>query len=59
VFRHRDHVSTIRRTINTVWNAWLPQSGHEVADAPDFERYQDFDPRRGTGIIEIWIPLKT
>ena len=59
VFRHRDHVSTIRRTINTAWNAWLPKSGHEVADAPDFERYQEFDPRRGTGIIEIWIPLKT
>jgi AraC family transcriptional regulator len=59
VFRHRNHVSTIRRTFNTVWNVWLPKSGHEVADASDFERYQDFDPQRGTGIIKIWIPLKT
>jgi AraC family transcriptional regulator len=58
VFVHRDHVSTIRRTINTIWNKWLPDSGREVADAPCFERYQDFDPRKGTGIIEIWIPLK-
>ncbi|HYM31593.1 MAG TPA: AraC family transcriptional regulator [Candidatus Cybelea sp.] len=59
VFTHRDHVSTIRRTINTAWNAWLPASGHEVADAPDFEFYgEDFDPLTGNGTIEIWIPLK-
>jgi AraC family transcriptional regulator len=59
VFQHRDHVSTIRRTINTIWNKWLPESGHAIADAPNFERYQNFDPRSGTGTIEIWVPLRT
>lgn len=60
VFSHRDHISTIRRTVNTIWNKWLPESGHEVADAPDFERYgEDFDPKSGTGTVEIWIPLRT
>jgi AraC family transcriptional regulator len=58
VFSHRDHISTLRRTVFTIWNKWLPESGHEVADAPDFERYQDFDGERGTGTIEIWVPLK-
>jgi AraC family transcriptional regulator len=59
VFTHRDHISTIRRTVNTIWNKWLPESGREVADAPDFERYGDsFDPRSGTGGVEIWIPIK-
>lgn len=59
VFSHRDHVSTIRRTWNTIWNEWLPKSGHEHLDAPDFERYgENFDSRTGTGDIEIWIPLK-
>jgi AraC family transcriptional regulator len=58
VFTHRDHVSTLRRTVGTIWNKWLPESGREAADAPDFERYQDFDPERGTGTIEIWVPLK-
>jgi AraC family transcriptional regulator len=59
VFRHRDHVSSIRRTVNTIWNKWLPESGHEIADAPDFERYgEEFDPRTGNGGLEIWIPLK-
>jgi AraC family transcriptional regulator len=59
VFSHRDHVSTIRRTITSIWNKWLPASGHEIADAPNFERYgEDFDPKSGTGSIEIWVPLK-
>jgi AraC family transcriptional regulator len=58
VFTHRDHISTIRRTVNTIWNKWLPESGYEVADAPDFERYgPEFDPESGTGGVEIWIPL--
>jgi AraC family transcriptional regulator len=58
VFAHRDHVSTIRSTWHTIWTKWLPESGHRLADAPDFERYgEDFDSRRGTGSIEIWVPL--
>ena len=41
VFTHRDHISAIRGTWYTIWNQWLPASGHEVADAPDFERYDN------------------
>lgn len=59
VFAHREHISTIRRTVNTIWNKWLPASGHEVADAPEFERYgREFDPRSGDGGLEIWIPVR-
>ncbi len=59
VFRHRDHISSIRRTMHTIWSRWLPESGHEVADAPDFERYgEEFDPKTGNGGLEVWIPLK-
>ncbi|KKO62348.1 Right origin-binding protein [Janthinobacterium sp. KBS0711] len=59
VFHHRRHISTIRTTWHAVWNEWLPQSGLEVADAPDFERYnQNFDPASGNGGVEIWLPLK-
>ena len=36
VFTHREHISTIRRTVNTIWNHWLPASGLKVADAPEF-----------------------
>jgi AraC family transcriptional regulator len=60
VFSHREHISTIRRTLNTIWNQWLPASGHVPADAPNFERYSEqFDPVSGMGGLEIWLPLKT
>jgi len=60
VFRHSDHISTIRRTVNTIWNHWLPSSGHMVADAPNFERYDEtFDPITGNGGLEIWVPIKS
>lgn len=59
VFTHAGHVSTIRRTHNTIWTKWLPQSGHEVADAPHFERYgENFDGATGNGGIEIWLPIR-
>jgi AraC family transcriptional regulator len=59
VFTHSDHISTIRRTVNTIWNHWLPPSGLKAADAPNFERYdENFDPLTGNGGLEIWIPVK-
>jgi len=59
VFRHRDHISAIRSTWTKIWSEWLPQSGHEVADAPFFERYgEEFDARTGEGGLELWIPIK-
>jgi AraC family transcriptional regulator len=59
VFTHRDHISTIRRTINTIWNHWLPASGLKAADAPNFEHYdENFDPLTGNGGLEIWVPVK-
>jgi AraC family transcriptional regulator len=58
VFTHRDHVSSIRRTVGTIWNHWLPASGYKAADAPNFERYDEkFDPVTGNGGFEIWIPV--
>ena len=59
VFTHAEHISTIRRTINTIWNHWLPISGMKAADAPSFERYDEkFDPATGNGGLEIWVPVK-
>ena len=59
VFTHAEHISTIRRTVNTIWNHWLPASGVKAADAPSFERYdENFDPLSGNGGLEIWIPVR-
>lgn len=58
VFTHRGHITTIRGTWNAVFCDWLPASGHQVADAPSFERYDErFDARTGDGELEIWLPL--
>ena len=59
VFTHPEHISTIRRTWATIWDSWLPSSGHEVADAPHFELYDEsFNSQTGMGGVEIWIPLR-
>ena len=59
VFTHAEHISTIRRTWATIWDAWFPSSGHEAADAPHFELYgEDFNSQTGTGSIEIWVPIR-
>jgi hypothetical protein len=42
---HGEHISTVRRTVGTIWNHWLPASGMQAADALSFERYgEQFDP---------------
>jgi AraC family transcriptional regulator len=65
IFPHREHVSRLRYTVNTIWSTWFPESSHKAArataGAPDFfERYgEDFDPQVGMGDVEVWIPLTT
>ena len=59
VFVHQGHISTLHQTFYTIWNHWLPHSGFAAAEAPEFERYsEDFDPVAGTGVLEIWLPVK-
>ena len=57
VFTHSEHISTIRRTVGTIWNEWLPGSKLCVADAPNFYD-EKFDPATGNGGLEIWVPVK-
>lgn len=58
VFTHRGHVSKIPDTIEAIWSKWLPNSGHQAAESPSFERYgADFNPQTGMGGVEIWVAL--
>lgn len=60
VFTHGGHVAGLRATVYSIWNNALPALGLEVADAPDFERYDArFDPLTGQGEIDICIPVKS
>lgn len=59
VFEHSGHTSNIVNTIEAVWTKWVPNSGLQAAQAPCFERYTPaFDPHKGVGGIELWIPVK-
>ena len=59
IFKHRDHISTISGTFTAIWTRWLPESGHEVADAPTLEVYgREFDPHSGHGGLDVWLPIK-
>lgn len=60
VFATTDHISMIRRITHTVWSKWLPGSGHQAADGPNFELYpESFDPETGNGGYELWIPIRS
>jgi AraC family transcriptional regulator len=59
VFEHKGSLDALPQTFQYIWKTWLPKSGHEAADAPEFERYSDdFNPKLNTGVLEIWLPLK-
>jgi AraC family transcriptional regulator len=58
VFTHSDHVSTLPKTIDTIWSQWVPDSGLKIAPTPSFERYtEEFDPGTGRGGMEVWVPI--
>jgi AraC family transcriptional regulator len=65
VFPHRGHVSELYQTCDAIWQTWLPGSGHEVVPAGPggptfFERYGEaFDPGKGMGDVEVWIPIES
>jgi len=59
VFTHSGHIAAFGKTVYTIWNKSLPESGLEPRFAPDFEVYDKrFDARTGQGEVEIWIPVK-
>lgn len=59
VFEHKGPLEALPQTFQYIWKTWLPKSGYEAADAPEFERYSaDFNPGTGRGVLEIWLPLK-
>jgi AraC family transcriptional regulator len=64
VFPYPGHVSALKGTMSAIWNEWLPASGLRAArvddEMPDMlEQYGEaFDPAKGTGDIEVWVPIK-
>ena len=59
VFAHAGHVLSLRVTIDTIWTKWAPDCGLHIArGVPCLQRYtHEFDPGKGLGGMEVWIPL--
>jgi AraC family transcriptional regulator len=60
IFTHHGHVSSLSETCDAIERQWLPRSHfHHPENSPDlFERYgEGFDPKTGTGDIEIWVSI--
>ena len=58
-FLHSGHISTIRSSLNEVYNLWLPRSGYRLVNSPEFESYSaDFDPVSCRGSVAINIPVE-
>jgi AraC family transcriptional regulator len=64
VFAHEGHVSQMRHTFAAIFSQWLPTAGITLAHGVDgypfcLEVYTEaFNPRTGTGGIEIWLPVE-
>jgi AraC family transcriptional regulator len=60
VFTHEGDFSSLKATWDAIWNEWLPSSGCQPDNTPDFEVYDEhFDRKTGIGGIEIWFPIKS
>ena len=61
VFNHQAPVSSIRQTIDAMFDQWLPDSGYQLPGQQPlhfFERYgPGFNASTGTGPISLWLPI--
>ena len=52
-------LTTIGEAYKYAFETWLPQSGHQRADRPDFELYDEkFDPSVPDSEMFVYIPIE-
>ncbi|WP_101723551.1 GyrI-like domain-containing protein [Eggerthella timonensis] len=58
-FVHRGRVEDLPSTYRYLWGVWFPQSGYDLADRDDFERYgpRFLGPDETTSEIEVFFPI--
>jgi AraC family transcriptional regulator len=58
VFTHIGYSDTLENTYKYIYGTYFFKSRFELADAPDFERYDyRYDPNKETSEIDIYIPV--
>lgn len=60
-FVHRGSVDLLLSTYRYLWGVWFPQSGYDLADRDDFERYTPrfHGPHDPDSEIEIYFPVSS
>lgn len=59
VFWHAGDMAAVADAWREIFSEWLPRSGFQSGQTPDFERYDErFDPATGRGGVELWVPVK-
>lgn len=59
VFEHSGRLEDIENALKYIWQIWVPKSGLNLENFPDFEIYDDsFCQEKLTGKIQIWIPVE-
>jgi AraC family transcriptional regulator len=50
---------TLMDTFREIYDVWLPRSGRERGDGPEFELYgEEFDPQDANSRMYIYVPVK-
>jgi len=58
-FLHKGPVTKFAHTLNYIYGSWLPNSGRERAEGPEFALYgKTFNPHAADAEVQIYIPLK-
>lgn len=58
VFAHAGDVTEIPATWEAIFSSWVPQSGEELGDGPEIERYEPGYEPTTPGGLAMWVPLK-
>jgi len=50
---------TIKETFDIIYSKWLPESGYQLAPAPEFELYDErFNPQAPHSELDLYIPIQ-
>ncbi|SMY09515.1 AraC family transcriptional regulator [Flavimaricola marinus] len=59
VWLHDGHVSEMHQTMQAIFDTGLAKAGLSARAAPELEVYDArFDPKTGSGPVELWIPVE-
>jgi len=58
-FTHRGPIAHLEQTLKYIWGSWLPKSGYEYVEKPDFELYgAGFNPADPDSELYLHIPVR-